>query len=478
MQHNVILEPEPWGLPLRETLLPERLRDLGYTCRAVGKWHLGFHKKAYTPTYRGFQSFYGLWNGHQDYYTHTVQATFASFEGFDMRRDLQPDWSSAGKYSTHLFTEEAVDIIHGHNSTAGPLFLYVAHLAPHAGPYADPLQAPPEVISQFDYIKDKNRQKYAAMVKALDDSVGKIVDTLRAKEMLDNTVLVFVSDNGAPTNGMHRNHGSNWPLKGEKGTPWEGAVRTAAFVWSRLLSNRRRVSRGLMHITDWMPTLYRAAGGDPEELDIDGIDMWDLWANGASDGKWPRKHLVQNIDDVSGYSAIRDSNYKYINGSTFLGFLDYWSGEPDESNGDNYRYEDAVLNSTVGRILLSSDVGNDRVAHGRLLSPATIRNLREESRVKCGHFRKEARPCLPLKKPCLFNVEKDPCELVNLNFGPDDKTGKLVRAKIQHFERLLQEYRRTALVPPGNRRAAGKAADPRLHNGTWSSWEDQDQQIY
>lgn len=73
------MEPEPWGLPLNETLLPEHLNKLGYVSHAVGKWHLGYFKKPYTPTYRGFKSFYGFWNGYQDYYTHTVQATVSEF---------------------------------------------------------------------------------------------------------------------------------------------------------------------------------------------------------------------------------------------------------------------------------------------------------------------------------------------------------------------------------------------------------------
>jgi len=75
MQQNLILEPEPWGLPLSEVLLPQHLSALGYTSHAVGKWHLGFFKKAYTPTARGFSSHFGFWNGYQDYYTHTVQAS-------------------------------------------------------------------------------------------------------------------------------------------------------------------------------------------------------------------------------------------------------------------------------------------------------------------------------------------------------------------------------------------------------------------
>lgn len=75
MQHLVILEPEPWGLPLNETLLPQYLKRNGYATHAIGKWHLGFFKKEYTPTYRGFDSHFGYWQGLQDYYKHTVHAS-------------------------------------------------------------------------------------------------------------------------------------------------------------------------------------------------------------------------------------------------------------------------------------------------------------------------------------------------------------------------------------------------------------------
>lgn len=75
MQHNVILEAEPWGLPLSLPLLPEYLKDVGYKTIMCGKWHLGFFEKHYTPTYRGFDEHYGYWQGYQDYYTHIVQET-------------------------------------------------------------------------------------------------------------------------------------------------------------------------------------------------------------------------------------------------------------------------------------------------------------------------------------------------------------------------------------------------------------------
>lgn len=97
MQHLVILEPEPWGLPLNETLLPQHLKRNGYRTHAIGKWHLGFFRKEYTPTYRGFDTHFGYWQGLQDYYDHTVHATVSclsrviSLTGF-VRQALPEIW--------------------------------------------------------------------------------------------------------------------------------------------------------------------------------------------------------------------------------------------------------------------------------------------------------------------------------------------------------------------------------------------------
>ena len=78
MQHKVIFSNEPWGLPLKEKLLPQYLQELGYVNRMVGKWHLGHFSANYTPLYRGFYSHYGYWSGHQDYYDHTAQDSVSS----------------------------------------------------------------------------------------------------------------------------------------------------------------------------------------------------------------------------------------------------------------------------------------------------------------------------------------------------------------------------------------------------------------
>lgn len=117
-----------------------------------------------------------------------------------MRKNLTVDWNSVGTYATDLFTEKSVETINNHNKSE-PMFMMIAHLAPHAGNEDDPLQAPVEEINKFKYIHDKKRRTYAAMVSKLDESVGKVVEALEYNKMLDNTIILFMSDNGAPIEG-------------------------------------------------------------------------------------------------------------------------------------------------------------------------------------------------------------------------------------------------------------------------------------
>lgn len=142
-----------------------------------------------------------------------------------------------------------------------------------------------------------------------------------------------------------------------------------------------------------------------------------------------------------------------------MGYLDYWSGLL--SSGPSEYNVDAVLNSTTASIL--SRVNRDQ------LTSTDVMSLRNDSTVKCD-FNKEARPCKPFKKPCLFHIVKDPCEQVNLNFEPSIKMSKMVQAKIDYFEDLLKKFRESALKPLNMR--STKDANPSLHNNTWTNWDD------
>ncbi|KAK9509481.1 hypothetical protein O3M35_006791 [Rhynocoris fuscipes] len=485
MQHLVILESEPWGLGLNEHLLPEALAKAGYSSHAIGKWHLGFYRKEYTPTYRGFKSHYGYWQGFQDYYNHSVRATYEPYEGYDMRRNMDVDWSAKGKYSTDLFTNEAVSVISNHNAD-NPLFLYLAHLAPHTGNMRDPFQAPDELVARFSHIEDPERRVYAAMVSKLDESVGEVISALRAKNMLDNSIIVFMSDNGAPTYGIHSNRGSNYPFRGIKNSAWEGGNRGVAAVWSPLLKKPQRVANQLMYITDWMPTFYALAGLDPKELgDIDGYNMWPSL---SEDLPSPREDILYNIDDVgSPYAALRRGDWKYITGSSTGERNAEWYGESGRDDRTMEYSTDAILLSKAGvaisgyiikeqiqskikRASMMNSVSDEQKEKlledpPRLLNPDIMFNLRLEAEVECSQVNSSNihNECQPMKSPCLFNLKLDPCEQINLA-----KQNPLI---VKEMEQALLQYRETMVkaknVP------SESTADPMLWNGTWSCWRDE-----
>ncbi|GAB0096049.1 hypothetical protein DMENIID0001_115000 [Sergentomyia squamirostris] len=189
-QHSVINANEPWGLPLSEKLLPEYLKECaGYKTHLVGKWHLGFARKKYTPLERGFDSHFGAWGPLISYYTHRYTLPWEPFpNGYDMRRNWNVTYEFAGKYSTDILTEEAVQIIQSHESHV-PLFLLVTYLAPHAAEETNPLEAPVNEIRKFGYIEDPERRIYAAMVSILDKSVGQIVFALKESNLLENSII-------------------------------------------------------------------------------------------------------------------------------------------------------------------------------------------------------------------------------------------------------------------------------------------------
>ncbi|OXU27087.1 hypothetical protein TSAR_008392 [Trichomalopsis sarcophagae] len=227
MQRGVLKGAEPRGLPLKEKLLPEYLRELGYRTHIVGKWHLGFYTKEYTPTYRGFESHLGYWTGHQDYYDHT--AVEEPYWGMDMRRNMEPAWDLHGQYSTDVFTKEAVKLIKSHNASQ-PMFLYLAHAAVHsANPY-NPLPVSDEIVDKIK-IPEYKRRRFAGragMTSAMDASVGSVIEALDKRNMLRDCLIVFSTDNGGPAEGFNLNAASNWPLRGVKDTLFEGKYRMSA----------------------------------------------------------------------------------------------------------------------------------------------------------------------------------------------------------------------------------------------------------
>jgi len=285
----------PWadyGLPLEERTLAQALKKVGYKTAIVGKWHLGHHQRAYLPTKRGFDHQYGHYNGALNYFTHIRDG------GLDWHRDDKA--LNEEGYTTNLIAREAVRIVESHNPNQ-PLFLYVPFNAPHAK-----LQAPQEYIDRYPHIKDKGRRVYAAMVHCMDDAIGQIVTTLKNRGMWENTLTFFSSDNGG---AAYAGGGAdNGPLRGAKGSLYEGGVRVPALmVWPGQIKSGTIVNEPL-HIVDLYPTLLKLADACLDQpLPLDGKDIWPTILQGKPS---PHDEILHNIDPRGG--AIRRGDWKLV----------------------------------------------------------------------------------------------------------------------------------------------------------------------
>lgn len=287
--HHGIYMPFAQGTALRlnlsYTLLPGYLRKLGYSTHAVGKWHLGQNVLAALPTGRGFDTYYGYWSGAEDYITHSTH------NAYDFADGTESCLAANGTYSTYLFTERAVSIIDHHDFKSDPFFLYLAYQNVHW-----PLEAPQEYLDRFASTTggDKARQAVAAMAAILDDGVRNVTDALKRNGAWESTLLVFVSDNGGPTNGNEGTASNNYPMRGGKNTLWEGGTRVVGLVRGAGVapSLRGTVSRAPFHAVDWLRTLVSFASdghapfapppGEPPYLDGDGVDQTKLLTAAAS----------------------------------------------------------------------------------------------------------------------------------------------------------------------------------------------------
>ncbi|XP_030372601.1 arylsulfatase B [Scaptodrosophila lebanonensis] len=454
MQHFVIINDEPWGLPLSERLMPEFFRDAGYSTQLIGKWHLGFWRKDMTPTLRGFDHHFGYYNGYIDYYDHSNHMLNRNFsKGVDFRRDLDPWPAANGSYATDVFTAEAKRVIQDHD-TSRPLFMVLSHLAVHTGNEDNPMQAPEEEVAKFGHIQNQKRRTYAGMVSSLDKSVGETMQALADRNMLNNSIILLYSDNGAPTVGIHSNAGSNYPFRGQKESPWEGGIRSAGALWSPLLKERSYVSNQVIHAIDWLPTLAAAAEVPlPPNLKLDGVN---LWPSLSTNGEPQPRRLLHVMDDVFGYSSYMRDNLKYVNGSSFQGQYDSWLGDLDESEDDPFSsfYVQHVLSSKVHEVLGSAALTNERITE-----------LRAEATQRCPpnqqNYTEPIYVCEPLKAPCFFNLDKDPCERYNL--------ANIYPLQLQLLEQEVEQFRQSAL-PSARVPRSDERCDPVLHGGYWQWW--------
>jgi arylsulfatase A-like enzyme len=341
--HNVGVHPD-------EHFMPQSFRAAGYQTALVGKWHLGHAQETYHPNRRGFDLFYGHLHTEVGYFP-----PFSSQGGKDFQRNGESIDDQG--YETFLLAREASRWIRARDRDR-PFFLYVPFIAPHT-----PLQASEDLKAKYADLSDdrppaRSRQTdstrtlrklmlrpsarpvYAAVVDAMDQAIGRVLDTLDQEGIADQTLVLFFSDNGGAayaTGGA-----DNAPLRGGKGETFEGGIRVvAALRWPGVIAAGSEMDQ-VMSVMDVFPTLAAAAGIETRNRrELDGRNMWPAIAEGrvmprdeylffasetpirsrfsltAFDDEWK---LVQEIDqgllsaDVTSYLfRIREDPYEHHN---------------------------------------------------------------------------------------------------------------------------------------------------------------------
>jgi len=285
-------DPQFRGLPLTEKTIADHLTTAGYVNGLIGKWHLGYEPQ-FHPLKRGFQEFWGYTGGGHDYFE-----SLPNGKGYKAPIECNYKTPSPITYITDDVGDECVEFINRNHER--PFFLFASFNAPHA-----PMQAAEEDLRLYEHIQDQKRRTYAAMVHRLDVNIGKIVKALETQQISDNTMIVFISDNGGPVNS---NGSINAPYNGQKGILLEGGIHVPFIMsWPGKIPIKSEFHDAVSAL-DIAPTFVALAG--VQELDeqvFDGVDLLPHILDRSSDA--PHESLMWRFT-IS--AAIRQDQWKLI----------------------------------------------------------------------------------------------------------------------------------------------------------------------
>jgi arylsulfatase A-like enzyme len=279
------------GLALTETTWGTRLKEAGYATGWFGKSHLGV-TPAHHPQRRGFDEFYGFLGGAHRYVDAQAESNNPILKGTEIVRNPG--------YLTEEFATEAVDFIE--RKKQAPWFTYLAFNAVHT-----PLEVPERYLSRFAAIEDPKRRKFAGLLSALDDAVGRVLGKVRELGLEEDTLIYFISDNGGPT---AQTTSSNGPLRGYKAQTWEGGIRVPfAIQWRGKIPAGKVDPRPVIQL-DLLPTSLAAAGQPIQaEWKLDGVNLLPYLTGERTDS--PHEALFWRLGSQL---AVRKGDWKLVKG--------------------------------------------------------------------------------------------------------------------------------------------------------------------
>jgi arylsulfatase A-like enzyme len=285
-------DPQFLGLPLTETTIATRLHNLGYVTGLIGKWHLGYEPQ-FHPLKRGFDEFWGYTGGGHDYFEWQP-------DGKHYKAPIECNYKTPQPitYITDDKGDECVAFIERHKNE--PFFLFASFNAPHT-----PLQATKADLELFKTIKNEKRRKYCAMVYRLDINVGRIMEAVKKEGLAENTLVVFISDNGGPVN---TNSSINAPLNGQKGILLEGGIRVPFIMnWPEKIPAGTTYKNPVISL-DFAATFFELAGGTKtDEVKFDGVNLMPFIS--GKNSTIPHKLLNWRFT-IS--AAIREGDWKLV----------------------------------------------------------------------------------------------------------------------------------------------------------------------
>lgn len=324
------------GLTPKVPTLASALKKEGYQTNLVGKWHLGLAEEC-RPNRNGYDYFYGFMAGCIDYYSHIFYWGMAdghtnpTHDLWENDREIYDN----GEYFTDLVTRKAVERIRVCGQKEEPFFLFVGYNAPHY-----PMHAPRKYMDRFAHLP-WDRQVMAAMISAVDDGVGDIVDELKRQGIYENTCIFYQSDNGPSRESRNWMDGREDPyygglpggLKGHKYSLFEGGIRVPGIFSYPGKVPGNQVIHEPCGAMDIFPTLLKEAGGNPGDYELDGRDIMEVMTQGASS---PHREIFWEMEEQT---AVRRGDYKLVlNGVLEEGegiqdpvFLSDLSKDPSES---------------------------------------------------------------------------------------------------------------------------------------------------